>query len=185
MAQREQLFEEQQRFRQTWLMLLLVFVFGGTNALLLWGCYVQLVQGRLWGDTPMGDTGLIVVTAVMLVAGVAISVWFYLMCLETRVFPDRLAVRFRGLLIDRELFWHDIEAFEAVSYRPILEFGGWGVRGFGANRAYNISGNRGVRLHLKGGKRLLLGSQRADALEQAIARASAREPGLQAKDAQE
>lgn len=63
----------------------------------------------------------------------------------------------------------DIVTWEARSYDP-MEYGGWGVRGWPGRYgwAYNISGNRGVQIEFKNGHRLMLGSQRADELAQAI-----------------
>ncbi len=57
---------------------------------------------------------------------------------------------------------------EAKTYRPILEYGGWGLRYRPKGKAYNVRGNRGVLLTFRGGRSLLLGSQRAKDLAQAI-----------------
>lgn len=65
----------------------------------------------------------------------------------------------------------EIAHFEARTYSPLREYGGWGIRGFGSNRAYNVSGNHGVELVLKDGRKVLIGSQRADDLALAIAAA--------------
>jgi hypothetical protein len=63
--------------------------------------------------------------------------------------------------------------WEARTYRPILEYGGWGIRysPFGQGCAYNVSGNRGVQLELADGQRILIGSQRAEELARAIGEA--------------
>ena len=42
---------------------------------------------------------------------------------------------------------------------------------FTRGKAYNVSGNEGVQLELTNGKRILIGSQRADELADAIKRA--------------
>jgi hypothetical protein len=63
-----------------------------------------------------------------------------------------------------------IARWEARTYRPILEYGGWGVRFGPRGRAYNVSGDRGVELTLDNGKRVLIGSQRSDDLAAAIGR---------------
>lgn len=62
-----------------------------------------------------------------------------------------------------------VDSAEVVTYRPLLEYGGWGIRYGLKGKAYNASGNRGVRLLLKGGKRLLIGSQRPEELHHALA----------------
>lgn len=73
----------------------------------------------------------------------------------------------------RRFAFTDIESAEARTYSPLREYGGWGIRfriGPGAKLggAYNMRGNRGVQLVFKGGRRLLIGSQKADELAMAI-----------------
>jgi hypothetical protein len=69
--------------------------------------------------------------------------------------------------------WHRIplariKTAEARTYRPLLEYGGWGIRYGLGGKAYNVGGNRGVQLKLENGKRILFGSHEADALAAAI-----------------
>ena len=53
--------------------------------------------------------------------------------------------------------------FKAVTYNPIMDCGGWGIRWYGARgKAYNVSGNRGVKMELNNGDLILFGSQRAE-----------------------
>ncbi len=61
----------------------------------------------------------------------------------------------------------DIEAVEPVTYRPILDFGGWGLR-FGTGKkfhgvvAYTISGKRGLLIQVKNGRPMLLGTRKSE-----------------------
>ncbi|MGZ7167683.1 MAG: hypothetical protein ACXVIP_04695, partial [Halobacteriota archaeon] len=72
-------------------------------------------------------------------------------------------------LFSRTIPLSDIVTYEARQYRPVLEYGGWGIRfGTRRKRAYTMSGNRGVELELIDGTRLLMGSQRPDELVSAI-----------------
>jgi hypothetical protein len=64
-----------------------------------------------------------------------------------------------------------------VSYRPLADYGGWGIHsGRDGERALIARGNRGVRLELADGTRLLIGSQKPETLAEAIERAS--HPGV-------
>lgn len=95
--------------------------------------------------------------------------------LGTEVRADGLYVRMFPLMRERCLHWHEIRSVEPRTYRPLLEYGGWGLRcGRGGSRAYNVRGNRGVQLELTSGERLLIGSQRADELARAIEEMRAR-----------
>jgi hypothetical protein len=92
--------------------------------------------------------------------------------LVTEVRADAIYVRFAPFHRSFRRFpWASITSADARTYRPIREYGGWGLRGFGRNRAYSVRGNRGLQIVFKDGRRLLIGSDRADALGQAIARA--------------
>jgi len=90
----------------------------------------------------------------------------------------RLTVRVRDACVEAEfgfLGWirfrvplDTVRACEAVTYRPLLEFGGWGIRyGRGGRRCYNARGNRGVLLDTSGGQ-IVIGSQQPDRLAEAI-----------------
>src|SRR5262249_58159993 len=64
-----------------------------------------------------------------------------------------------------------IQRIEVVSYRPLRDYGGWGIRtGRDGERVLNARGNRGVLLDLGDGTPLLIGSQRPEALAIAIQR---------------
>ena len=96
-----------------------------------------------------------------------LAVWFFLARLITEVRETALSIRFFLLWSEEIVPWSEIRQAEAVTYRP-LEYGGWGVRWGADGRAYSVSGNRGVRLRLASGVHLLVGSQRAGELAQAI-----------------
>ena len=66
----------------------------------------------------------------------------------------------------------DIDRLEVVSYRPIADYGFWGVRrGRDGERVLSARGNRGLRLHMSDGSCLLIGSQRPEALAIALEQA--------------
>jgi hypothetical protein len=67
------------------------------------------------------------------------------------------------------LAWSDIEHVEVKKYNPIKVYGGWGVRVGLNGRAYNIKGNMGLQIKLTSGKHILLGTQRADEIEEVLA----------------
>jgi hypothetical protein len=65
-----------------------------------------------------------------------------------------------------------IQHLEVVRYRPLADYGGWGVRaGRDGERVLNARGDRGVRLDLSDGTRLLIGSQHPEDLARALERA--------------
>ena len=101
---------------------------------------------------------------------IAITALFLLLKLQIEVRPDGLYVRYLPFHIHFKRFGpEDLSEYYARQYKPILEYGGWGIRCSLRNgKAYNVSGNKGVQLVLSSGKKLMIGSQKADELETAI-----------------
>jgi len=109
----------------------------------------------------------IVVAGVIMPA--VISGFLLMLRLETEVRGDGLYVRFFPFHRGYKRFTRgDLQDYYACQYRPIREYGGWGIRYGAKGKAYNVSGNKGVQLVLGSGKRLLIGSQRAQELAEAI-----------------
>ena len=135
-------------------------------------CHTALVAGYavegLVADADRSDDPLwvLVLVAVLTLAVVA---WMWWMRLETTVDAEAVHVRFRGLFVRRRFLFADIDHFEAVTYRPVAEYGGWGIRWRGRGKiAYSVSGKEGVRLTLADGKDVMIGSQKAAELEAAM-----------------
>lgn len=113
---------------------------------------------------------IILLFAVGVFLPIGIAVLFCFLKLETQVRQDGLYLRFVPFHRKFKRFGaDDLSEFYARQYRPIREYGGWGIRcSIRSGRAYNVSGNKGLQLVFKDGKRLLIGSQRAEELEQTI-----------------
>jgi len=156
------IYAEEQRFRQIWILILVGFI-----ALLAWYSFLlQIVIGEPFGTNPAPD---ILVIALLVIFGILFPVWFFVMRLEVQV--TRTDLRFR--MFPLHLQWREfplatIVKAEAVTYRPLLEYGGWGIRIGRKGWAYNVSGNRGVQVTLEDGKSFLLGSLQPEKLASAI-----------------
>ena len=92
--------------------------------------------------------------------------------MSTQVYPGRIDVNFGWIPSYRRSFNLDtVRSVEVVTYRPWLDTKGWGIRyGRDGERVLNARGNRGVRLHMTDGARLLIGSQRPEELAAVIDR---------------
>jgi len=73
-------------------------------------------------------------------------------------------------LIEKVIPFDEIEDAEAMRYRPIVEFGGWGIRwGWGrSKRAWTLSGNEALVLHLTDGTHFYVGSEHPERLLTAL-----------------
>ena len=115
----------------------------------------------------MSDMGLVLTSLVTMVVSLGL-VWLFLaMALVVEVRSDALHIHFKPLK-RRTVAYSDIAKVEAVRYRPVVHYGGWGIRRGRKGGAYNVSGNQGVRMDFHDGTHLLLGSQRFVELAAAI-----------------
>ena len=160
-------FHEKQRFTQRWFWIVLIVVMLILATIFAYGVIEQLVYGKPWGDRPVSDTVLIVISSAVLLFSVSMIYIFYSLRLISEVRKEGLYIRFYPFRA-KQICWHDIVSCEARTYKPLSEYGGWGIKYGRSGWAYNIIGDRGVQLVLGDGKRILIGSQRADELEKAI-----------------
>lgn len=162
-------FFESQRFRQTWVWVLLLAVSLPILGLFGFGLYRQVVLGRPFGDEPLSNGALItILVANVIVLGTALAlIWFSR--LDVAVRDRELVIRFVPFhLQPRRIALDEIAEAQARRYRPIVEYGGWGIRYGFKGMAYNVSGDEGVQLTLRNGRRILIGSQRSGELERAL-----------------
>ena len=105
----------------------------------------------------------------LLIFGIGFPALFAFGNLTSEVREDGIYIRFIPFQWSfQKIGYDELDTFEVTTYRPIRDYGGWGVRYGSKGKAYNVSGNRGVLLTFKNGKRLLIGSQRSDEFHQWI-----------------
>jgi hypothetical protein len=104
--------------------------------------------------------------------GLLMVVIVFLLHMTTEVTPTKLRVWFGWIPTYRRVLPLDtVRSVEVVTYRPIADYGFWGIRsGRDGERALIARGNRGVRLELTDGSKLLIGSQKPELLAAAIDR---------------
>jgi len=153
------IFREVQYIRSTWIWALVLVC--------LAAAVVALVTSAAQsGSMGMGD--IIAITAGILIP-LAVTVLLCKARLETEVHADGIRYRFFPFhLTVQKIPLDRLKSFEATKYNPILEYGGWGIRYGFKGKAYNVSGNRGVRLKLKDGAGMMMGSRRPEDLARAI-----------------
>lgn len=151
-------FQEEQKFTQGWVIKLLFFILGLVG--------VAIITRLLRNGSNHDDM------VALVVSGVIVSGLGYLIVIA------RLLTYFTEKGIRYQFFpfhfktkiirWEAVEKVYVRKYRPIMEYGGWGIR-YGLNgKAYNIAGNYGIQLELKGGKKLLIGTQKPDLIEELL-----------------
>ena len=134
-----------------------------------YGLIKQLSTGLPWGDKPMSDTGLIITAfgVTLIMAGVIFLMFFSK--LTTLVRDDGIHVKFFPFFKEKVFSPDIIKKYEIRKYKPVLEYGGYGLRNSMRNgKAYNMSGNIGLQLYFSSGKKLLIGTKRPDAFKRAM-----------------
>lgn len=121
-------------------------------------------------DSPQVRRQIVLGLVIGIGVPIAIMALFLLLKLQTQVKPDGIYIRFFPFHLFFKRFGpEDLSDCYARQYKPIWEYGGWGIRFSLRNgKAYNVSGNQGVQLVFKSGRRLLIGSQKPLELEAAI-----------------
>lgn len=146
------IYYEEQKFNQVWLWVLLLFL-----AVLGW--YIPLETVLAGPDKDALTIGIVLF--VWILAGILLPLLFGMLKLESEVRSDGVYVRYFPFHMNyRSYHWDEIKSAEPVEYRPILDYGGWGIRYGSKGKAYNVSGKEGVLLSFKDGRRdLLIGSR--------------------------
>lgn len=160
-------FEEAQRFRQPWIWIIVVPITILGVVVFVYLIYMQLVLGKPVGDKPMSDSMLIWFGPLMLILIAGIPILLYLSKLVVQIDAEAIHIRFTPFL-KKDILLNDVVTWQARKYKPLLEYGGWGIRWGPSGKAYNISGSWGVQLQFANGKGLLIGSQKAQDFANAI-----------------
>lgn len=83
--------------------------------------------------------------------------------LETSVADGRLQLRLSPLA-GETIDLSAIQSAEQVSYRPLADFGGWGVRFGLGGKIYSARGTQAVKIVMKSGQVIFIGSQEPERL---------------------
>ena len=155
-------FHEEQQFRQTWVWIIIIF-----PTLILWYVAIQeLVLNNPVGNSHASNT---VIPLFWLLFGVLFPIFFYKLKLTTEVRKDGLYIRFFPVHLSfKKISLGKLKKHSVRTYRPVTEYGGWGIKWGSGGKTYNVSGNRGVQLEFTDEKRLLIGSQEPEQLDNAI-----------------
>jgi len=172
------LFREVQKFRQPWLVVLVVGACLTQIVVFGLGLYQQLVLKKPFHvNEPVPNVSFVVTAILVTCFSVGMFLLFWSMRLVTEVHADGLFIRFLPIhRAFRKIPLEDATKVEAVTYRPVLQYGGWGIKGTRNRRAYNVRGNRGVRIDYADSTHILIGSQRSEELARAIESITGRNP---------
>mgnify|MGYP006883055308 CR=1 FL=1 len=148
------IFKEEQRFTQTWLIVLLVISMITPIAI--------MTNEYSKENSTMSLNELLLTTSLMVV--VILPIFFFK--LKTRIDEKGIHYQFFPFHFSaRSILWSELKAAHTRKYDAITEYGGWGLKGGFLWRkskgvAYNVSGDIGIQLEYKSGKKILIGTQK-------------------------
>lgn len=162
---KEKVFNEVQRFSQAWIWVVLSVPGLAIIGLFALGVNRQIVHGQKFGNNPMSDQGLIVTFSVILLVLLLVALLLGFGRLTTSIDVDGIRFRFFPFALKFNLIrWEAIGKIEVISYNPIRDFGGWGIRGNKMRKAYTVSGGKALQVQLTNRKIILLGTQKEQEL---------------------
>jgi len=147
----ESIFTESQRLDSMWLYIAFALV-----------CIVNYILYNHLGET---DASAIYTS--FSVFGILCFI-FIIIRLETKYSSDGVEYKlFPFQLKFRKILWSDTANREIVKYKPIADFGGWGLRKTKTGSAITAKGNMGLSFEqISTSKKILLGTQRPEELKQ-------------------
>ncbi len=156
------LFTETQQVRQKWVWCLAV----GIPSLVV----IILILNVLGHDSEI-NSDMLISLAVSIALVVLISYLLWHARLDTVIDLEGLTYRFAPFhRSPRHIAWNNVSVAVVRQYRPIVEYGGWGLRWGFSGLAYNVFGNMGLQIKLRNGRRILIGTQKPEEIERAVAK---------------
>ncbi|MDO5509259.1 MAG: hypothetical protein Q4F57_01050 [Weeksellaceae bacterium] len=157
---RKALFTENQKFSQTWLLIILSVI----TALLVYGAYAQINLGVQFGITQISNEALLVLAILM----VAFTLFMFLVQLQIRIDQEKLAMRYFPIQFRyKNHYWRDIETVELMDHVPHRDFtyAPHRLRWLSGNSTYLIYGSKAYKLHFVDGRKLLISTKKFEELK--------------------
>lgn len=116
----------------------------------------QVIWGIPWGTPPTSNGNLIFLSVLL----VAVFIRLMTVRLVTELRPEALSVAMKGFWRRARIPTAEIRSAMPVTYNPVSEYRGYGVRKGPRGLAYIAHGDQAVQLELRDGRKMLIGSQR-------------------------
>lgn len=153
-------FKEEQRFTQTWLIILLI-----VSAITP---FILIIKE--YNNDKMSLTSLIT-TIALIILSLGLIFFFKL---TTKIDENGIHYQFFPFHFSlKTIAWTGIISAKVRKYDALSEYGGWGLKGGllwnkSKGKAMNVSGDMGIQLELKNGKKLLIGTQKENDAKRVI-----------------
>ncbi|SFG87079.1 hypothetical protein SAMN04487988_109137 [Algoriphagus hitonicola] len=144
------IFKEQQSYRGTWVMYLILMV--ELPSLILVSVLVLNEPGEL------NDKAL----TLTLILSIMMLAFFFLMSIQlnTRIDDTGIHYRYFPFIKWRTISKDQIHEMKVVQFNPLSDHGGWGIKGNRSTKAYTVIGHHGLEIDLGEKKKVLIGTQK-------------------------
>lgn len=105
--------------------------------------------------------------AVILIMMIAMAFIFNLK-LETRIDEKGIHYRYFPFIKWRIIPKNQIHSAAVISFNPLSDHGGWGIKGNSTTKAYTVIGERGLLLDINEKKKIVIGTQKSHELSEFI-----------------
>lgn len=153
------IFKEEQTYRGTWVMYLILMLEIPTLIL------VSVVV--LTGESPDRMEGMIALFAVSSIMALVMGLIFNIK-LETRIDEKGIQYKYFPFVKWRLIEKHEIQKANVVSFSPLTDHGGWGIKGNKTTKAFTVIGDTGLSIDLGEKKKILIGTQKPKELSEFI-----------------
>lgn len=155
------LFIEEQSFNRKIFIAVPIILF----LICFYGIFQQQILKIPFGNNPVSSTTLFFFSLI------PIGILYLMQKTEmtTKIYTDGISVKIKPFFLKEKYYsFDDIEQIYSREYKPIREYGGWGIRIGKSGRAYNMGGDMGLQLVFYDGKKILIGSKRPLEIESII-----------------
>lgn len=156
-------FYRERTWAPAWVMVLLLTVCLAAAGAVAYDLY----RSGWGGDGSISMLGAVAAMGASL--GLPVLIGMLFSRLDVEVHADQVHIAFGPLhLIRKRIPFTEIDTVRGLTYRPLREFGGWGIRPRGGKTAWTIRGNQAVKVTLHSGKLVYVGSRFPQRLEERI-----------------
>jgi hypothetical protein len=153
------IFKEEQSYLGTWLMYLVLMLEIPTLIL------VSVLE--LNDETSDKTEGIIAIASAFCVMALIMGLIFSIR-LKTRIDEKGIHYRYFPFIRWRLIEKGTIRQVAVVSFNPLTDHGGWGIKGNKTTKAFTVIGNHGLSIDVGEKKKVLIGTQKAKELREFI-----------------
>ncbi|GAA0880784.1 hypothetical protein GCM10009119_37540 [Algoriphagus jejuensis] len=153
------IFKEEQTYRGTWVMYLILMLEIPTLILVS----VVVLSGK---STDIQD-GMIALISVFTIMALVMGLIFNIK-LETRIDDSGIHYNYFPFVKWRLIEKSRIHQAKIESFNPLMDHGGWGIKGNSTTKAYTVIGDSGLSIDLGEKKKVLIGTQKPKELREFI-----------------